>query len=151
MNKTYLLSWHTNSWTPEEMQEGSRKAGCYLFSEDNGGLETTPEILRIHTVNYHGPSQVKGFNFISGLHEDYAYMRAPLYGSKMPTTGQGILKVLECSFSGKYYGHDHVWTTQEEAKTLRATLYLEIVRYSLKVADKSSWLRLPLEQTRLHC
>ncbi len=73
-------------------------AGCSLFSQDNGGLEVTSEIMWICTVDSHGPSQFKGVNFTPGLYEDHAYMRIPLYGSARPTVERGNT---ECSVCGK--------------------------------------------------
>jgi hypothetical protein len=74
-----------------------RMANCPLFSEDNEGLEVTQSILRICTVDSHGPSEVKGVNFTPGLYED-KYMRVPLYGSTRPTIERGDH---ECSVCGK--------------------------------------------------
>ena len=73
-----------------------RMAGCSQFSEDNGGPEVTQSILRICTVDSHGPSQVKGVKFIPGLYENQ-YMRMPLYGATKPT----IEREGECSACGK--------------------------------------------------
>jgi hypothetical protein len=74
-----------------------RMNGCPRFSEHKEGLEVTPSIISICTVDSHGHSQVKGVNFTPGLYEGQ-YMRVPLYGSTRPT----IERIdSECSVCGK--------------------------------------------------
>jgi hypothetical protein len=75
-----------------------RMSGCSLFSQDNGGMEVTPEIMRICTVDSHGPSEAKGVKFTPGLYEDHAYRRVPLYGSVRPSIERGSAG---CSVCGK--------------------------------------------------
>ncbi|MGD9576769.1 MAG: hypothetical protein AB7Y74_00805 [Syntrophorhabdus sp.] len=73
-----------------------RMANCSLFSEGNEGLQITPAIMRICTVDSHGPSKVKGINFTPGLYEGQ-YMRVPLYGAASPT----VERDGACSACGK--------------------------------------------------
>ncbi|BHH84331.1 hypothetical protein [Desulforhopalus sp. 52FAK] len=70
--------------------------GCLKFSGGNYQLKYKSKLLQICATETHGPSEVNGIRFTTGLYENQTYTRVPMYGSVMPTVETGISRCSIC-------------------------------------------------------
>ena len=70
--------------------------GCPKFSSDNFQVKYKSKLLQICATETHGPSEVMGIRFTTGLYENDTYMRVPMYGSVRPTVVTGDSKCSTC-------------------------------------------------------